>query len=220
MQTLLFITPRSQIDKEDLLSLLVKQTSNVSIAKSDVLEVSTLEEKKSIGIDQARLVKNFVSVYPQPNSRRVVVVQGAEKLTLEAQNALLKILEEPPELAAIILVTNNQYSLQTTIRSRCKMTNLPLVDSKKDEETMKLYQKISKAGISQKLQMSDDWSKSKTKPLDTMDNLIKIFRYSPVSGKPSSSSVYNLTLTLYTRKLLLQNINTKLVLDNFLVKLR
>ena len=64
---------------------------------------------------------------------KIYIIDKAEKMTVEAQNALLKTLEEPPEYAIIILVTNNKEGLLPTIRSRCeivKFTPIPFIEIK------------------------------------------------------------------------------------------
>jgi DNA polymerase III delta prime subunit len=75
-------------------------------------------EKGSIGIDESRTIKSFLWQKPNASSRRTVIVDEAELLTTEAQNALLKITEEPPASSLIILVTSDTESILPTILSR------------------------------------------------------------------------------------------------------
>ncbi len=75
-------------------------------------------EKKTIGIDEARRIKSFLFMKPNAGLRRVVIVDRAEFLTTEAQNALLKITEEPPESALLILITREPELLRETLVSR------------------------------------------------------------------------------------------------------
>jgi DNA polymerase III subunit delta' len=72
----------------------------------------------SIGIDAAREVKNFLWQKPNASPRRTLIVDNAELLTTEAQNALLKITEEPPASSLLILVTSDIESILPTIASR------------------------------------------------------------------------------------------------------
>ena len=55
------------------------------------------------------------------NEYKIYIINQAESMTIEAQNALLKTLEEPPEYAIIILITSNKESLLDTIKSRCEI---------------------------------------------------------------------------------------------------
>ena len=60
-----------------------------------------------------------LQIKPYSNARKIYIIPDAEKLTLQAQNALLKTLEEPPEYAVIILIANGVVSFLPTILSRC-----------------------------------------------------------------------------------------------------
>lgn len=84
----------------------------------------------SIKIAQIRKLQSDILVKPY-KSYKIYVINEAQKMTVEAQNALLKTLEEPPKYAIIILITNNKESLLDTIKSRCeiiKFTPIPLVE--------------------------------------------------------------------------------------------
>jgi DNA polymerase III subunit delta' len=83
----------------------------------------------SIGIDQIRLLQNFLSQMPNRSSYRTVIVRDAESLTAEAQNALLKIAEEPLKSSLIILVTSDEESLSRTLSSRLQKIYFGLVPS-------------------------------------------------------------------------------------------
>ncbi len=72
----------------------------------------------SIGIDAAREVKNFLWQKPNASARRTLIIDNAELLTTEAQNALLKITEEPPASSLLILITSDIESILPTIASR------------------------------------------------------------------------------------------------------
>ena len=91
----------------------------------------TSEKANSIGIEEIRTqVIDDVAIKPYCSSYKVYVIRGAEKLTLQAQNALLKTIEEPPAYAVILLLTSNQDALLPTITSRCvKLSLRPLHES-------------------------------------------------------------------------------------------
>ncbi len=72
----------------------------------------------SIGIDAAREVKTFLWQKPNTSARRTLIIDNAELLTTEAQNALLKITEEPPASSLLILITSDIESILPTIASR------------------------------------------------------------------------------------------------------
>ena len=87
----------------------------------DIAFMKSLDEDASggsIGIDAVREIKNFLWQKPSMSMRRTLIIDNADLLTTEAQNALLKITEEPPASSLLILVTSDVESLLPTIVSR------------------------------------------------------------------------------------------------------
>lgn len=76
--------------------------------------------KQEIGVDEIRRLKSFFNLSAADGGRRVVIVDSADEMTVSAANALLKMLEEPPEDATILLVSHQPSRLLPTIRSRCR----------------------------------------------------------------------------------------------------
>jgi DNA polymerase-3 subunit delta' len=90
-------------------------------------EAEDADKKKAsrqILIDQIRALESFVFVGGHRNGARVVVVEPAEAMNVAAENALLKILEEPPSNVYFILVSSQWKRLLPTIRSRCRALKL------------------------------------------------------------------------------------------------
>ncbi|MEO2168304.1 MAG: DNA polymerase III subunit delta' [bacterium] len=75
---------------------------------------------RQLSITQMRRLRSSLSLRGIRSRRKVAIVEPAEKLTANAQNALLKTLEEPPAACTIVLVTTNADALLSTIRSRCQ----------------------------------------------------------------------------------------------------
>lgn len=101
----------------------------LSANQPDIIKV--LHEKPStISVDDIRgQINNDVAIKPYSSPYKVYIVNEAEKMTPQAQNALLKTLEEPPEYAVILLLTANVNSLLPTILSRCVVLNMkPVAD--------------------------------------------------------------------------------------------
>ncbi len=76
--------------------------------------------RKTIAIDDARLIPPFLHLTPAEGGWRVVIVDGAEDLNPNSANALLKVLEEPPPRALLMLVCAAPGRLLPTLRSRCR----------------------------------------------------------------------------------------------------
>ncbi len=77
------------------------------------------EYYKHIIVGQIRRLSAMIGLAPRHGARRVVLIDPADKMNLEAQNALLKTLEEPPPHAILILVAARPQVLVSTVRSRC-----------------------------------------------------------------------------------------------------
>lgn len=77
------------------------------------------EDRKSIKIGQIRLLQEKIAEKPIVSNKKVYIINNADLINVEAQNCLLKTLEEPPEYAVLILVLSNESKLLNTIKSRC-----------------------------------------------------------------------------------------------------
>ena len=94
------------------------------------------EKPNTISVDDIRTqVVNDVDIRPYACSHKVYIIDEAEKMNVQAQNALLKTIEEPPGYAVILLLTNNADLFLQTILSRCIRLNLTAVP---DQEIRKL----------------------------------------------------------------------------------
>ncbi len=86
--------------------------------------------RKDIVVDDVRGIGGFLSLTAAEGGWRVVVIDSADEMNRNAANAVLKVLEEPPARAMLLLVSHNSGRLLPTIRSRCRKLVLPgLVDS-------------------------------------------------------------------------------------------
>jgi DNA polymerase III subunit delta' len=96
-------------------------------AHPDILVVDP--EGRRLKIDQIREVERHASLSPYAGIRRVAIVDAAEAMTPQAQNAFLKTLEEPPGAAVLVLISAAPTSLLPTVRSRCQEVRFgPLPD--------------------------------------------------------------------------------------------
>ena len=77
-------------------------------------------EKVSIGVDDIRVqINQDIQIKPYEGGKKIYIIPDAERMTEQAANALLKTIEEPPEYALILLLTDNIYRMLPTIQSRC-----------------------------------------------------------------------------------------------------
>lgn len=90
----------------------------------DIIKV-THEKPNTISVDDIReQVNNTIMIKPYQGPYKVYIIPQADMMSVQAQNAILKTIEEPPEYAVIMLLTENAQTLLPTIMSRCVMLKL------------------------------------------------------------------------------------------------
>jgi DNA polymerase-3 subunit delta' len=90
-----------------------------------ILDPQDSESGKTIGIEGVRNIKNFLGLSAFGGGKKIAVINDAHLMTHEAQNALLKILEEPSPSSMIILISANPAELLPTVVSRCQEIRFP-----------------------------------------------------------------------------------------------
>jgi DNA polymerase-3 subunit delta' len=112
---------------------------------ADLLTVERVYNEKTrrmrtqIAVEDVRRITNFMALTPAEGGWRVVVVDGAEELNQSSANALLKVLEEPPPRAILLLVCAAPGRLLPTIRSRCRRLRLTPLDDQPMEQLLSAY---------------------------------------------------------------------------------
>ena len=108
----------------------------------DIIYV-THEKTNTISVDDIRhQVNNDIVIKPYSSKYKVYIIDEAEKMTIQAQNALLKTIEEPPVYAILLLLTTNASAFLPTILSRCITLNLKTVKEEWITEHLMRYYKI------------------------------------------------------------------------------
>ena len=101
----------------------------VNLNQPDIIHV-THEKPNTISVEDIRTqINGDIMIRPYSSPYKIYLVDEAEKLSVQAQNALLKTIEEPPVYAVIMLLTTNAGMLLQTIHSRCVMLDLKPVSS-------------------------------------------------------------------------------------------
>ena len=119
-------TGQEMIGKRTFALELAERLSDKRQATSFNTDIFIVEpEEGSVSIDQIRKAKSFLSLSPNVGPYKFVIVDNADQMTAEAQNAFLKVLEEASESSIIILVTAFKDVLLPTIISRCQEMQFP-----------------------------------------------------------------------------------------------
>ena len=149
------------------------------------------DKTNTISVDDIRTqLNNDIVIKPYSNQYKIYIVDEAEKMNQQAQNALLKTIEEPPAYAVIMLLTTNADSFLQTIRSRCITLNLKSVKNDviksylMTEKKIPDYQADVCAAFAQgvvgkaiKLASSDDFNELKESALSLIKRLDDIDLY-------------------------------------------
>ena len=152
---------RSGIGKTDTARVFAKMLTNDSMA--DVIEVTNdrynIKKAAALSVDTVRLARAEMFVRPYSADKKVFIFPGADVMSVQAQNALLKVLEEPPSYIVIILIVENQSVLLPTIRSRAISHRFsPLSDEviAKSVNTSDIILNLSNGSISRAKELTED----------------------------------------------------------------
>ena len=164
----------------------------------------------TIGVDDIRTqINNDIDIKPYSSRYKVYIVDEAQKMNQQAQNALLKTIEEPPAYAIILLLTTNADSFLQTILSRCITLNLKAVKEDKIKEyLMKHYQipdyqadicaAFSQGNVGKAIQLasSEEFGELKASVLQLMKRLEDIDLYE-MTGAVKQIAEYKLSVNDY-----------------------
>lgn len=133
------IISEKNIFKNDTMSPSKKEKSELDliIIEPEIEEKKGIKKEKVIKIEQIRDAQKDLILYPYSGKKKVLIINNAHRMTVSAQNALLKSLEEPNKTSVIILVTHNDQAIISTIKSRCQKINFILADAEELKKILK-----------------------------------------------------------------------------------
>lgn len=140
--TLLIIGGNSQL-RDIEIELRLKRFGFKSFKDNpDIVSLKKNEDKPSIGIEEIRDLKRRILLKPFFEEYRAIIINNAQDLTIEAQNALLKTLEEPPEHTIIILCTDILERLLPTVISRCEIVKIQNAETAAFNKDLTEYESV------------------------------------------------------------------------------
>ena len=171
--------------------------------------------EKTIKVDHVRQdVERLIHLAPYENPYKVFIIDGAQRMNFNAQNAFLKTLEEPPPNSVIILITTLSDLLMPTIRSRCQSVVFQPLETgqvksflekeKPEGDDPELVSRISGGSISRALGTDDDYLRKRTeyvdcvmavdgkKPLSLFDSVEKIRKDIKGGGPEELKTVFDI----------------------------
>lgn len=175
----------------------------------DIIYV-THEKPNTISVDDIRTqLNNDIDVKPYSSTHKIYIIDEAEKMNQQAQNALLKTIEEPPAYAVILLLTTNAAAFLPTILSRCVTLNIKAVQDEKIKKYLMSdyqipdYQADICAAFAQgnvgkaiRLASSDDFNEMKSSALQLIKRLNEIDLYE-MTAAVKQISEYKLEINDY-----------------------
>lgn len=223
--TYLLINKSKDVLKDNLLllvnKLLDKKYKNIenlySIPDVHILDNSS---KNSIGIEDVKGLQKDMVFKPFGDGVQIAIILESEKLTQQAQNSLLKTLEESEDNSIYILCVNNEKNLLQTILSRAKPIYIKGVSKSKEEST-----DILEKDLLEQFQTIERVSKSKTESIELINSIENIYKkkleIEIKNGNIDSSMDLKRTLEqiAQSRKKIDSNCNKKLVLEALIVSL-
>lgn len=121
-----------------------------SSSNPDIKIVQAEDKKKTISVEVIRAMREDAYILPNESEKKIYIIKNAQTMQPYAQNALLKILEEPPQYAVFILLCEYHKTLLPTVLSRCVVFNIGTavtqeLTEKKEEKARELAEKIAVA---------------------------------------------------------------------------
>lgn len=184
------------------------------------------EAKSSIGIEEVKNMQKKIFLRPLKSKTKAILIEESHLLTTEAQNSLLKVLEEPPSNTIIMLLSESKENLLPTIISRCKVITLEEekkeLSEKEREEYAAFIERLPTMTIGERLKKAELLAKDKEKGIEWIEKLILVLRekllQTTLHNLNSSLTSHLSTLTSHFSKLhtLLRttNINPRMAIED------
>lgn len=174
MQSFLIISKDPETSEEYALTLCKQH--NI-----DPFDIAIIEQQEeSIGIAEIRTLQKSLFLKPFKSKTKAAILKNAQNLTVAAQNALLKVLEEPPNNTLIILTVTQKDLLLPTILSRCTIIGLEdkayELSKKETTEYVEVLSSLLSDGVGEKLKRAQDLSKNKDEAVVWLENMIIVSR--------------------------------------------
>lgn len=191
---------------------IARQLNQWEVGKFDISEMA--RQDSSIGISHVRDFQKKLYLKPNSSPYSVGIIRQAETLTIEAQNALLKTLEEPPPHARVILESPTADVFLPTVLSRCHLINLGTHEQFTQEELLQCFKTIEQivsAPIGKRLKLLDNVAENRNEAAAWIDLAIATARHEMLVTNGAPNLLRSL---LKARQHLSANVNYKLVIDN------
>ncbi len=192
-------------------------------------DTSAKTTSQSIGIEEVKNMQKKIFFKPIKSEFKAVIIEDAQLLTTEAQNALLKVLEEPPANTILILGSDSKEALLPTILSRCQILELESTamkfTEKQKEDLMDFITNLHELPIGDRLKKAELLAKDKEKALAWIEKLMIVLREKTITsiGKNDENMEWDIVMLQSFQRLhttlKTTNVNPRFAIEDTLLKL-
>lgn len=221
MHAYILTTTNRQTIARKLVELLELELEPETLLQQPDLVIVEPKEKDSLTIAQVRRLHLQLSRRPLKLPQQIGLILGAERLTVPAQNAFLKLLEEPAANTILVLATRNPYQLLPTLLSRSQIIAVADTLTSGQEPTDDLTQllgQLSQAGPGERLSLVEPFGKNRDTALTFCARLLDFLEdqlHRPMPDLTPVQAGKLLKQTLSLKRHLDANLNVKLALDHW-----
>lgn len=210
MQSVIFVSQNPQTIDE----YITKLTTTWSISPFDIQKI----QEETLGIEQVRNLQKNLYLAPYKGTYKLLCLYNADTLTSEAQNALLKVLEEPPVHTFFLLIAKTEEAFLPTVLSRCtvvkeKKEATPISDEEKaiisEDVAILLGQDIAP-----KLLLAEKKSDEKNNTTKWLEDLINVAHQELLTDDDPHKAQLLISLLKTSEILTRYSVNKRLLLEN------
>ena len=194
------------------------------------IDILWINQEEAIGIEQIRFLTKSLILKPHSSPYHAAVIHNAQNLTPEAQNALLKLLEEPPQSSLIILTTLTDDLLLPTVVSRCHVYRLPSSADTISSDDKNTVENIMTGSLASLMELASAYEKKREETITFIDlltaalraDLYSLYRDSGAKDQTHTGHQYDLLLSLLqeAREAVVGYGNPRLALEYLFISFR
>ena len=196
------------------------------MCSSDLVHILNPEEENSIGIEEVKIFQKEMMFKPFEEKFQAGIILEAEKLTHQAQNALLKTLEDTSAYSVFFLCVNNEKNLLPTIISRSQIIYSSEILEEEDETEEEYLNDIFDLDLREQFEIIEKYSQDRNLSLEFINSVEKIFhkrleldiKNGNIDESKKNSAFLNIVQE--SREKISANCNRRLTLEAMIIKLR
>ncbi len=176
--------------------------------------------EKSVGIEDIRILQEKLYLKPFKSKKRAIILDFSNGSTIQAQNSMLKILEEPPKSTIILIYAKNREDFLPTILSRCKVIEVSVQEKSEDKLLLETTKRLLDADIGERLVIAALWGTDRQSCLETVEQAIIVLEnLLQTADKDKTKKYYNLLKSLNAAysDLKFTNVSPRFILENYLL---